>query len=104
MPRKGNVPKRDVLPDPKFGDKVLAKLINVIMTDGKKSVAEAIVYGAQVVAVQGNFDDAFRVVKEMAAKHTVTLVNSLNPYRRQGQKTAVFEIAEELRRSLAAAR
>ena len=46
MSRRRVPAKRDILPDPKFGDKVLAKLINVIMDDGKKSVAESIVYGA----------------------------------------------------------
>ncbi|MDD3650744.1 30S ribosomal protein S7 [Immundisolibacter sp.] len=46
MSRRRVPAKRDILPDPKFGDKVLAKLINVIMHDGKKSVAESIVYGA----------------------------------------------------------
>ena len=46
MPRKGNTPKRDVLPDPVYGDKTVAKLINSIMLDGKKGVAQQIVYGA----------------------------------------------------------
>ncbi|HZK87593.1 MAG TPA: 30S ribosomal protein S7 [Anaerovoracaceae bacterium] len=46
MPRKGNVPKRDVLPDPVYGSIVVAKLINSIMLDGKKGVAQAIVYDA----------------------------------------------------------
>lgn len=46
MPRRREVPKRHVLPDPKYGSQVLAKFINVIMHDGKKSVAERIVYGA----------------------------------------------------------
>ena len=46
MPRRREVPKRVILPDPKFGDQTLAKFINVIMVDGKKSVAERIVYGA----------------------------------------------------------
>ena len=46
MPRKGNVPKRDVLPDPVYGSVVVAKLINSIMLDGKKGVAQAIVYDA----------------------------------------------------------
>ncbi len=46
MPRKGNVPKRDVLPDPKFGDKTIARLINKLTDDGKKSKAEGIIYGA----------------------------------------------------------
>lgn len=46
MPRRREVPKRDILPDPKFGNQDVAKFINVIMTRGKKSVAERIVYGA----------------------------------------------------------
>ena len=46
MPRKGNVPKREVLPDPIYGNVVVAKLINSIMLNGKKGVAQSIVYGA----------------------------------------------------------
>ena len=46
MPRRREVPKREILPDPKFGSELLAKFVNVVMVDGKKSVAEAIVYGA----------------------------------------------------------
>lgn len=46
MPRKGNVPKRDVLPDPVYGSKVVTKLINNVMLDGKKGIAQEIVYGA----------------------------------------------------------
>ena len=46
MPRKGNVPKRDVLPDPVYGSVTVAKLINSIMLDGKKGTAQSIVYGA----------------------------------------------------------
>lgn len=46
MPRKGNVPKREVLADPMYGSKVVTKLINSIMYDGKKGVAQSIVYGA----------------------------------------------------------
>ncbi|OPL08159.1 MAG: 30S ribosomal protein S7 [delta proteobacterium ML8_F1] len=46
MPRKGNVPKREVLPDPIYGNKVVSKLVNNIMVDGKKGTAQAIVYGA----------------------------------------------------------
>ena len=46
MPRRREVPKRDVLPDPKFGSIELTKFMNVLMIDGKKSVAERIVYGA----------------------------------------------------------
>ena len=46
MPRKGSVPKRDVLPDPMYGSKVVTKLINAVMYDGKRGVAQSIVYGA----------------------------------------------------------
>ena len=46
MPRKGNVPKREVLPDPVYGSVVVSKLINSIMLDGKKGVAQSIVYDA----------------------------------------------------------
>ncbi len=46
MPRKGHVPKRDILPDPLYNDKKVSKLINVVMLDGKKGVAQSIVYGA----------------------------------------------------------
>lgn len=46
MPRKGNVPKRDVMPDPIYNDKVVTKLINQVMIDGKKGIAQRIVYGA----------------------------------------------------------
>ena len=46
MPRRREVPKRDILPDPKFGNQDVAKFINVLMTRGKKSVAESIIYGA----------------------------------------------------------
>ena len=44
MPRKGEVRKREILPDPKYGDKVVAKFVNTIMSQGKKSVAESILY------------------------------------------------------------
>ncbi len=44
MPRKGEVRKREILPDPKYGDKVVAKFVNTIMSRGKKSVAESILY------------------------------------------------------------
>lgn len=46
MPRRGGVPKRDVLPDPRYGNKVITKLTNQVMQDGKKAIAQNIVYGA----------------------------------------------------------
>ena len=59
-------------------------------------LAQAIVYGAKIVAIDGNFDQALSIVRSIAEKHPVTLVNSLNPYRIEGQKTAAFEIIDLL--------
>ena len=57
MPRRREVPKRQVLPDPKFGSELLAKFMNVVMLDGKKAVAEQIVYGALDVIAQRSKKD-----------------------------------------------
>lgn len=59
-------------------------------------LAQALMHGATVIAVDGNFDDALRIVREITDKYPITLVNSLNPYRLQGQKTASFEICDVL--------
>ncbi len=59
-------------------------------------LAQAIIHGAKVLAVKGNFDDALNLVKEIADKHLIILVNSLNPYRIEGQKTGAFEICDVL--------
>jgi threonine synthase len=59
-------------------------------------LAQSIAYGAQVVAIEGSFDDALRLAREYTSKHPVALVNSVNAYRIQGQKTASFEIVDEL--------
>jgi threonine synthase len=59
-------------------------------------LAQAIVYGARIVAVDGNFDQALEIVRALTAKHPVTLVNSVNPFRLEGQKTAAFEVADLL--------
>jgi len=70
MPRRREVPKREVLPDPKFGNKTLAKFMNHVMVDGKKSVAEKIVYGAlKVVADKTGKDplEAFETALENIA-------------------------------------
>jgi threonine synthase len=71
----------------------------VIVPEGKIAIgklAQALMHGARVVALQGNFDDALRIVRELAQKHPIELVNSVNPYRIEGQKTAAFEVVEEL--------
>jgi threonine synthase len=59
-------------------------------------LSQALLHGASVFAVDGNFDDCLEMVKEMCEKYPVTLVNSINPYRIQGQKTAAFEICDQL--------
>jgi threonine synthase len=59
-------------------------------------LAQSIAYGAQVVAIQGTFDDALRLAREFTSRHPVALVNSVNAYRIQGQKTAAFEIVDAL--------
>lgn len=73
----------------------------VLIPDGKIAMgklAQALMHGARVIQVQGNFDDGMRLVKEVAQKLPITIVNSINPYRLQGQKTAAFEIVEALGR------
>lgn len=57
-------------------------------------LAQAIVYGAKIVAISGNFDQALEIVRRLVDRHPVTLVNSVNPYRIEGQKTAAFEIVD----------
>ncbi|MFT5395849.1 MAG: threonine synthase [Gammaproteobacteria bacterium] len=74
----------------------------VLIPDGKIAqgkLAQAMMEGAVVLQVKGNFDDGMRLVKEVAEEAPVTIVNSINPYRLQGQKTAAFEIVEELGRA-----
>jgi threonine synthase len=71
----------------------------VIVPEGKIAIgklAQALMHGARVIALQGNFDDALTIVRELAQKHPIELVNSVNPHRIEGQKTAAFEIVEEL--------
>jgi threonine synthase len=70
----------------------------VILPAGKIALGklvQALMQGANVLAVKGNFDDALNVVKEISAKYPITLVNSINPYRIEGQKTSAFEICEQ---------
>ncbi|MGB9662563.1 MAG: threonine synthase [Moorellaceae bacterium] len=59
-------------------------------------LAQALFYGAKVIAIQGNFDDALALVRKITSEHPITLVNSLNPYRIEGQKTAAFEVCDSL--------
>ncbi len=59
-------------------------------------LAQAIAYGAKIITIQGNFDQALQIVRSLTEKHPVTLVNSINPHRIEGQKTAAFEIVDDL--------
>src|SRR5256714_8756681 len=71
----------------------------VIVPEGKIAtgkLAQALMHGARVVALRGNFDQALGVVREVADRHPIALVNSVNPVRMEGQKTAAFEISEAL--------
>jgi len=58
--------------------------------------AQAMIYGAVVIEIEGNFDDALKIVRVIGEKYPVTIVNSINPYRLEGQKTAAFEICDYL--------
>lgn len=74
----------------------------VLIPDGKIALgklAQAVVHGAVVIQIKGNFDDGMRLVKEVAQTTPVAIVNSINPYRLQGQKTAAFEVLEALGRA-----
>jgi threonine synthase len=71
----------------------------VVIPEGKIAsgkLAQALVHGANVLALEGSFDDALDVVRALVERHHIALVNSLNPYRIEGQKTGAFEICDEL--------
>lgn len=74
----------------------------VLIPEGKIAMgklAQAMMHGSVVIQIKGNFDAGMQLVKEVAEHAPVTIVNSINPYRLQGQKTAAFEIIEELGRA-----
>ncbi len=71
----------------------------VVIPDGKIAMgklAQAVMYGAEIVAIDGNFDHALEIVRSISEKSPVALVNSVNPYRIEGQKTAAFEVCDVL--------
>lgn len=71
----------------------------VLIPDGYVALGklgQALIYGAQVIAIDGNFDDALIAVRQLSEQYPVTLVNSVNPYRLEGQKTAAFEVVDVL--------
>jgi threonine synthase len=71
----------------------------VIVPEGKIAtgkLAQALMHGARVIALRGNFDQALKLVRQVASEHPVSLVNSVNEFRMEGQKTAAFEVTEVL--------
>lgn len=71
----------------------------IVIPKGKIALgklAQAMMYGAEIVEIDGNFDDALKIVRKLSEESDVTLVNSVNPYRLEGQKTAAFEVIEQL--------
>jgi threonine synthase len=71
----------------------------VVLPEGaiaRGKLAQAQICGARVVAIQGSFDDALHLVRELVERHPIALLNSINPYRLEGQKTAAFEVLESL--------
>ncbi len=71
----------------------------VIVPEGKIAtgkLAQALMHGARVISLRGNFDQALALVRELVARRPIALVNSINPYRLEGQKTAAFEVLEEV--------
>lgn len=71
----------------------------VVIPEGKIAMgklAQAVMYGAEVVSIDGNFDQALAMVREISETEPITLVNSVNPYRLEGQKTAAFEVCDQL--------
>ncbi len=71
----------------------------VIVPEGKIAtgkLAQALMHGARVIALRGNFDEALRLVRELVQRHPIALVNSVNAFRLEGQKTAAFELLDEL--------
>lgn len=74
----------------------------VLIPDGYIALgklSQAMMYGAEIIAIKGNFDEALEVVRTVSEKYPVTLVNSVNPYRIEGQKTAAFEVCDQLEAS-----
>ena len=100
MPRRRVVAKREVLPDPKFGSKVLAKFMNHVMVDGKKSIAEKIVYGALDIVADKSGSDPLEVF-EKALESIAPMVEVKS--RRVGGATyqVPIEVRAERRNALA---
>lgn len=98
MPRRREVPKREILPDPKYGDVTLAKFVNVLMKDGKKSVAEKIIYGALDLISERSTEDPLEMFNQ--ALENVKPVVEVKSRRVGG---ATYQVPVEVRASRRAA-
>jgi len=78
----------------RFGLKTIVIVPNGKIASGK--LAQAIAYGAKIISIDGNFDQGLSIIRELSNDNNITIVNSINPYRIEGQKTAAFEIVDEL--------
>jgi small subunit ribosomal protein S7 len=108
MPRRREVPKRKVLPDPKFGSEMLTKFMNMVMEDGKKSVAEKIIYGAleklsdkakgEPLPVLEQALDNVKPMVEVRSERRTTLAMRwiLDAARKRSESTMAFRLAAEL--------
>lgn len=94
MPRRREVPKREILPDPKFHDQTVAKFVNVLMRDGKKSIAENILYGALDIIQKRGKDDPVELFN--SALETVSPVVEVKSRRVGG---ATYQVPVEVRPS-----
>lgn len=100
MPRRGSVPKREVLPDPVYRSKVLAKLINQVMLDGKKSLAETVVYGAMNIIKEKSGKDPLEVFE--AAMKNIMPILEVKARRVGGANYQVpIEVRHERKQTLA---
>lgn len=71
----------------------------IVIPEGKIALgklAQAMMYGAEIISIEGNFDQALQMVRNISEEQPITLVNSVNPYRLEGQKTAAFEVCDQL--------
>lgn len=71
----------------------------IVIPEGKIAMgklAQAMMYGAEIISIEGNFDQALKMVRNISEQEPITLVNSVNPYRLEGQKTAAFEVCDQL--------
>lgn len=100
MPRKGHVPKRDVLPDPIYGSKLVTKLVNAIMLDGKKGVAQSILYSSFDIVKKNTGKEPIEVFE--TAIQNITPLLEVKARRVGGQNYQVpIEVREERKQTLA---